>query len=345
MVRKSVTVMVLAGFVFAPALLAEEQDSGRKGRKRGHRMRNRGADPTMALPALTKRLKLDENQQAQIKPIVEDYQAMAKDVLAKTPQDVKEKRRQLMMDMRAARKSDDKQKAAEIGKQIRELRKSDPATAELVELRKEALAKIEPTLREDQKQALQKMTRGPKSRRQVSIEDSPGFLRRCLMEIDLRPEQKTELKKIDQEYKEASKGLGKEGAREKRDEMGKQYCQEVMKVLDERQKQELQALAQKGPAALGPMMRPRALEQALEHIQLRPDQQSKIDAIKQRYQTDRQAAGKDRRAQADLGRKVVQEVMGVLDDEQKKELAKHARAKGRKGGEGRKGRRSRGPQA
>jgi len=278
---------------------------------------------------LGQRLKLDQAQQAQIDPLLEEYAQAAKEIQEKTPQDLRERRRELMKQMQEARKAKDKDKMKALSGEMRELRKNDPQAAEMQKLRQDVVSKIEPILRDDQKKQFHRLVK-MRGARKPSL-SNPGFLRRCLGQLELRPEQKTELKKIDKEFKKAMKGLGKDAPAEKRQEMSKQYCDEVMKVLDPAQKQQLEEIAKTMPAGRPPrMMNPKALEKALAGLQLTPEQQTNIDALKERYQTDRQAAGKDRRAQRELSRKLVEDVMAQLDDAQKQELTKHRGKKARK---------------
>ncbi|MBN1342612.1 MAG: hypothetical protein JXQ73_08035 [Phycisphaerae bacterium] len=316
--------LLLLSSLAAPGALAE-------GRRGGKGMRG-PQDPMANMKFLTQRLKLDQNQQTQIQPLVEDYAKALQDLGEKTPQDLREQRQTLMKEMAEARKAKDKDKMKEIAKQLGDLRKNDPQAAERDKLRQDLATKIEPLLRDDQKQALQRMTqvgrRGKAGAGSPGDLDNPGFLKHCLMEIPLRPDQQTEIKKIDQEFREASKNLGKDAPPEKRKEMGKQYRDEVTKLLDPNQKQQLEEIAQKGPNKMMPFIRnPKALDKALAEVQLRPDQKTNIDAMKERYKADRQAVGKDPKALMDLNKKLVEDVMAQLDDAQKAELAK-AMAKG-----------------
>ncbi len=278
---------------------------------------------------LGQRLKLDQAQQAQIEPLLEEYAQAAREIQEKTPQDLRERRRELMKQMREARKARDKDKMKALSGEMQELRKNDPQAAEMQKLRQDVVSKIESILRDDQKEALHKLVK-IRGARKPSL-SNPGFLRRCLGQLELRPDQKTELKKIDKEFKEAMKGLGKDAPAEKRREMSKQYCDEVMKVLDAPQKQQLEEIAKTMPAGPPPrMMNPKALEKALAALQLTPEQQTNIDALTERYKTDRREAGKDKRAQRDLTQKLIQDVMAQLDDAQKQELMKHGGKKPRK---------------
>lgn len=324
--------LVLVGFLASQAAWAE-REGGRRGGRRAGRGARRG-DPLMNMEQLSKRLKLDQVQQTQIQPLVEEYAQAARAIHEATPQDVRQRRRQLMMEMRQARKAEDKEKVKELQGQLRELRKNDPQAQEMMKLRQGLVAKIEPILREDQKPLLRRMGPGAGKAGGPPTLENPRFLRTCLAEVTLRPEQRAELKKIEKEFKEASKGLGKDAPREKRVEMGKQYCNEVIKILDPAQKQQLEEIAKRGPNKMAPLMRsPKMLERALSRVELRPDQQTNIDALKERHKTDLQAAGKGRQARMELNRKLVEDVVKLLDEDQKKELMKRPGGrKGRKGG-------------
>ncbi len=325
--------LVLVGCLATPAVLAQQADEGggRKGRRAGRRARG-PQDPLTNFNRLSKQLSLDAGQQQQIKPLIEEYTHCREQVIAKTPQDVRERDRDLRKEMAEARKDKDKEKIEDLRKQRQELRKTDPTAQEVTKLRQELVDKIEPLLRDDQKERLRKLARMPGKPSLKNL----GFLRRCVMELELRPDQRAELKKIEKEYGEATKELGKDAAPEKRQELSKQCCEEIMKILDAGQKQQLDQIAKKMPAKPSPLTRSaKALGKALESIELRPDQQTSIDALKERYQDDRRAAGKDRRAQMQLNRKLVEDVMKLLDDDQKEQLAKWRPAK-RPGGKGRK---------
>jgi hypothetical protein len=270
---------------------------------------------------LSQRLNLDTGQQAQIKPVLDEYALAAKDVIARTPQDVRDRRRDLLKEQREARKARDKEKMKATMQQLKDLRANDPQAQEMIKLRRDTIARIEPVLRDDQKAMLRKMVRLP-GRPSLS---NPRFLRACVMQLDLRPDQQTELKKINKEFQEALKGLDKDAPPQKRKELDSQYHEEVMKLLDPGQKQQLEEIARKGPEGLQllrAVRSPKLLDEALKTVNLRPDQQSSIDALRARYQTDRQAAGKDRRAMMALNRKLAEDVLKVLDDEQQNQLMK-----------------------
>ncbi len=334
--NKCMVSLLLAGFLFSPTAWAQPvagNPEGKKARK-GPRARGPGArgarDLAANLPWLAKRLKLDQAQQDQVKPLVDEYNQARQAVMDKTPGDVRERRAELFKEMREAAKAKDKEKRAALGKELAELRKKDPAAQELDKLRQDLFAKIEPILREDQKAILQKLTKGRMARK-PTLED-PAHLRRCLSEVQLRKEQRGELKKIDKEFNEARKALGKDASPEKRKEMGKQYHDEIMKVLDAEQKQQLEQIAQRGPTQGFHLIRsPKLLEKALEDVGLRPDQQTSIAAMKERYQADVKAAGKDARARMDLNRKLYEDVIKLLDDAQKEKLLKFRGKRGPRG--------------
>ena len=329
--RVLLLVMVTLGFVATPDVWAER--GGRRAGKGGRKGSMRG-DPLTDAKRLGHRLKLDEAQQAKLEPLVAEYAQAAQEIRGKAPQDVQDRRRELFGQMREARKAKDREKMKSLMDEMKKLRQEDPTTQELMKLRQDLVAKIEPILRDDQKAELAKITRMGKKSPQQSL-DNPGFLRRCVGQLDLRDDQKAELKKIDKEFKEAGKALPKDAPREKRRELGVQYRDEIMKLLDASQKQKLEEIAKQGAMGFSPIMRsPKALEQALETIQLRPDQQTGIDALKERYQADRQAVGKDKKARTELGHKLAVDVVKLLDEDQKKQLMKwrpEKRDRGKKG--------------
>lgn len=322
--RKLVLPLFVVGSLVTSTAWAQEagDDSRPRARAKGPRGQRGPSDPLMDLDTLSKQLNLDQNQRTQIQPLVEQYAEAVKQIHDSTPQDVRDKRRALSQEMREAKRAKDREKVKELNKQMRDLLKDSPQTAELAKLRNELIPQIEDVLRDDQKQAFQKLTKragqgGP------GLYD-PRFLDECVMQLDLRDNQKTELKKINQEFRDAMKALGKGAAPEKRREMAQQYHDEVYKVLDATQRQQLEEIAKKAPPpGMQALARnPRLLEQALETIQLRADQQTNIDALKERHRADVQAAGKDKKARAELNRKLLNDVVSQLDDAQKKELAK-----------------------
>jgi len=99
-----------------------------------------------------------------------------------------------------------------------------------------------------------------------------------------------------------------------------QLVAEIEKILREDQKQEFR----KHFSAKGPLFQnPRHLEEALKTIQLRPDQQANINALFERYRTDRQSVPKDQpKALIELNQKLANDVFNLLDQDQKDQLMK-----------------------
>jgi hypothetical protein len=339
--RKLLLPLLLIGVLATPAVWAQEagEGGGAKARRKGPRDRRGPADPLMNFKRLSKQLKLDQNQQTQIQPLVEEYAVAVKQIHDSTPQDVRDKRRDITKQMRDARQAGDKEKIKQLNAEMRELRKNDPSAGQIGKLRSELVPRIEAVLREDQKQTLRKIARIGKPGKGGA--NDPRRLRAAVFQLNLRADQKAELKKIDQEFRDATKGLGKGASPEKRREMNEQYRQEVMKVLDPAQQQQLEEILKQPPpppGMRGLMRNPKALGMALDTIELRPDQQTNIDALKERYRADLQAAGKDRQARADLHRRFVDDVMKQLDDAQKQKLMEFKPPKGKRGGKKGKGR-------
>ncbi len=335
--RKVMVSFVLLGFVLSSAALAEKGE-GRKGRRgQGGKKAARGPmDPLANIKLLGKRLKLDEGQTSQIQPICEQYAQARQALIDAAPQESKDKYRELAKQIREARKAGDKDKMRELLGEMRELRQSDPQAKELTKLRAETAAKIEPLLRGEQKEMLQKIVRPGRGKGAGGNLNNPKFLRMCVAKLDLRGDQKTELKKVDTEFKEAFKAAPKD----KRSEMAKQYADEIMKLLDETQKQQLEEIAKQAPSrGIGALANPKRMEAALAKVDLRPDQKTNIDALMERYKSDLQAAGKDRRARAGVAKQFVTDVMAQLDEQQKAKLmeghdgkGKRAKARERRGG-------------
>lgn len=334
--RKVMVSFMLFAFLLSSVALAEKGE-GRK--RRGERGAKKGArgpkDPLANIKLLSKRLKLDQGQESQIQPICEQYAQARQALIEAAPQESKDKYRDLMQQMRQARKGGDKEKMRELIGQLRELRQNDPQAQQLVQLRAETATKIEPLLRDDQKELLGKMARSGQVKGAAGNLNNPRFLRMCVGKLDLRPEQKSELKKIDTEFKEAFKAAPKD----KRAEMGKQYADEIMKLLDEPQKQQLEEIAKQGPGrgGIGALANPKRMDAALAKVDLRPEQKTNIDALMERYKSDLQAAGKDRRARAGVAKQFVTDVLAQLDEQQKAKLMEGRRGKAKSGQGGRGG--------
>jgi len=312
----------VAGLLASSVAYAQDQNTGQAdgGRRGGKGMR--GSDPMTNVERLTEILKLDANQQNQLKQLLTEYQQARKDLESKTPQDVRDKQKDLENQMRQARKNRDKQKGAELAKQLQELRKGDPAAQEAAKLRQQLVTEIEKILRDDQKQVFRSEFKlGPKG----GSLNNPGMLKACLSRIQVRPDQKAEIDKLDQQYREAIKGLPKEAKGTQRSELGRKYCEDVMRLLDENQKKQLQDVAAAmANAPKGALANPKQLEEAVKTLQLRPDQQTSITALFDRYKTDRRALPKDQpAAQSELNQKLANDVLAVLDQAQKEQLMKY----------------------
>lgn len=321
--------LLLVGLLAVPDVRAQPADGagGPKTKKKGRR---KPQDPLIIFRQLSERLKLDEDQKVQIQPLVEEYTQAVRQIMDAVPQDVRENRRAIQQEMREAKRAKDRDKVKELSEKLKDMRKNDPRPAAMTKITGEYVPKIEALLREDQKLAFRKML----SQKGPSL-SNPKFLRACVGRLDLREDQKTELKKIDREFREAMKGLGKGTPPGKRKKMVDQYREEILKLLDPAQKQQLEEIAKKGQAQRGRkggLRNPRMLDRALETINLRPDQQTNIDALKERFMTDARAVGRDRKARGELGRKFLKDVMAQLDDAQKEELAKFQPPKRKQGG-------------
>ncbi len=308
---------------------------GKEGKGRHRQGKGAPADALTNIDKLTEALKLDATQQTQIKQILAEFEEAKKTAESKTPQDVRNRRNELLQQMREAQRNRDKQKTQEIGKQLRELGKTDPAMSEMAGLRSQLTQEIEKVLREDQKQEFRKLI--PGARKGGASLRSPQMMRMCLAKLQLRPDQKAEIAKIEQASRDAYKALDKGAGPAKKAEIGQKYYDDVMKVLDAAQKQQLEQIAAEmgslaGAAALSS---PKLLEDALKTIQLRPDQQTTITALFDRYKTDRKAVAKDAAAAGDLSQKLITDVLAALDQPQKEQIAKwHPAGGGHKGGKG-----------
>jgi hypothetical protein len=324
--------LLIVGILFSPVFAQDQKAAGGKRGARGAR----GGDPLTSVERLTEMLNLDANQQTQLKQLITEFEQARKAIEDKRPQDLRDKRRDLEQQIRQARKDGDKQKTADLQKQLAELVKSDPQTQELAKIKTQLITEIEKILRDDQKQIFRSKFAAGKGKGQAA--GSAAYFVPALSQLQLRPDQKTEVDKLQQQFKADMKALPKDAKGTQRAELTQKFRDEVMKILDEPQKKQLDGLmATMANMPKGPLANPKMLEEAIRSIQLRPDQQTNITALFDRYRTDRQAIPKDKQgAVFELNQKLVNDVMNVLDQAQKDELAKwrptgHGRGEHKKG--------------
>jgi hypothetical protein len=229
--RKTSLPLLLAGVLVASAAWAQEAQPGRGGKER---KAGRGAgDPLTNVEKLTETLKLDAGQQTQLKQLITEYQQAQKAAQEKTPQDIRDKEQSLRDQMKQARQAKDREKMKELEKQYAELRKTNPATAEMGKLRQQLVGEIEKILRDDQKQEFRKLY-PPK----VPALANGKLLEEALNTLQLRADQQTTISALLDRYKTDLRALPK-GQRGAAVELNQKLADEVLKVLDQTQKDQL----------------------------------------------------------------------------------------------------------
>ncbi len=290
---------------------------------------------------LARELTLRPDQREQVQRIVDRHQQQMRDAFSEGEQaaelrEHRQKMRELRRDLRDARRESDDQKVADLQKQIDELAKKDP----MLKQRQAMLDQIEGVLDDEQKVKFREMKDdllGP--RRSVAPDlTNPAVLRQALRSLQLEDAQRDQIRELFSEHRNKTRELT-DATPEQRAELNKKLHKDVVAQLTPEQREQLKKWR---PDVRRMMMlqNPRMLRRMLERVELREDQQTDVDALFERFDQDRRNLDReDRQGRRQLGEKLLQDVMKLLDDDQKKQLE----AMGSRPGMGAWGRGMRGP--
>lgn len=221
----------------APAGAKTEQGEGKGAKGAGQR----GAPGGGLMQRLTSELGLTEEQQTQIKALVQQHfeEARQQAEQSEKGQQIKAIREE----MRKAREAGDQAKLEELRKQLRELAGDDQANRrEQVQQNLEALrAKITPLLTPEQQKkfAEMKFDRGAGGAGAVGGNIDPRRLRGVLQNLDLTKEQKQAAEEIFAKAKEEMQSIPQDD-RAARMQVGQRVMSEIRNLLTDEQKTKLE---------------------------------------------------------------------------------------------------------
>jgi len=290
---------------------------------------------------LTRELTLTPEQREQVQRLVDRHQQQTRDAFSEGEQaaelrEHRQKMRELRRDLRDARREGDDQKGTDLQKQIDELAKEDP----MLKQRKAMLDQIEPVLDDEQLAKFRRMKDdllGPDRSAPPDL-TNPAVLRQALRSLRLDDAQRDQTRDLFREHRDKTREMSDATPRQ-RAELNKKLHNDVVAQLTPEQREQLKKW-RPDPRRMMMLQNPRMLKRMLGRVELREDQQTEVDALFERFEADRQNLDReDRQGRRQLGEKLVQDVMKLLDDDQKEQLEKMGSRPGMGGWE----RRMRGP--
>ena len=333
-----------------PMRLGDSSPRGPAGKTRGFGGgRGQKIDPSVLKPErLIKELKLEYQQGQEVEKIFREYNAAVAEVKQKhVAGDLKREQERLERDLKSARQMGDTQRAKDIWTKLNELRRS--ADDDMAQMQEMLIEEIEKILDDGQKVQFRQMLRpgNDRGRRAGPLHD-PQVLAQCLQQVKLEDYQKTRLEQIRRDYEERVK-YRKDMRPEEKEQMQKQALNEVMMLLNDKQKEELQRAHTKmsGPGAGGgkvDLTDARQFYHAIRSLsktenRLSREQQTEMGKIRMEFYKEMRNLPKgDDEARKRHNEQMMQEMLNVLTPEQQeaiKEMEMPAgRFRGRRGGRG-----------
>ncbi len=317
--------------------------------------RGQEIDPSVLKPErLIKELKLDYQQQRDVEQIFREYNAALAEVKQKhAAGDLKREQERLERDLKSARQTGDTQRAKDIWAKLNELRRS--AEDDMNQMQEMLIEEIEKVLDDGQKVQFRQMLRPGNDRGlRIGPLHDPKVLGMCLQQVKLEDYQKTRIQQIHRDYEERLK-YRKDIRPEEKEQMQKQGLSEVMMLLNEEQKEQLERAYTRmsGPGAGGGKVdltdarqfyhAVRALAKT-EH-RLSQEQQTEMGRIRmESYKEMRNLPRGDEEARKRHSEQMIQQMLNVLTPEQQEALKNMDMPAGRFR-EGRRSGRDRSPRA
>jgi len=271
---------------------------------------------------LARELTLTPDQREQVQKIVDRHQQQMRGAFSEGEQaaelrEHRQKTRELRRGLQDARREGDEQKAGDLQKKIDELGKEDP----MLKHRQAMLDQIEGVLDDEQKVKFGEIKDDLlRSGRSVAPDlTNPAVLRQAIRSLELDNAQRDQIRELFSEHRDKTRELS-DATPEQRAELNKKLHKNVVAQLTPEQREQLK---QWRPEDRRMMMlqNPRMLRRMLERVRLREGQQTEVDTLFERFEADRQNLERDdRQGRRQLGEKLVQDVMKLLDDDQKKQL-------------------------
>ncbi|HUW83735.1 MAG TPA: Spy/CpxP family protein refolding chaperone [Phycisphaerae bacterium] len=332
--------LALAGFAQEGERKVVPDQAGRPDRGRMGPRRN------VLVDRLTRELTLTPDQRDQVQQIVDRHQQQMRAAFSDGEQAAKlrehrEKMRTLRRDLQDARREGDNQKVEGLQKQMDELAKQDPMLKE----RQAMLDQIEGVLDGEQKVKFREIRDdllGP-GRSVAPDLTNPAVLRQAVSSLKLEDAQRDQIRELFREHR-GKLGELSGAAPDKHAELNKKLYEDVVAKLTPEQREQLEQW-RPDDRRLMMLQNPRVLRRMLERMELRQEQKTEIDALFERSDQDnRNTERGDRQVRRQRGEKLLEDVMNVLDENQKKQLTEMGAGRGM-GGWGRGMRGPRGPVA
>jgi len=327
--------LALAGFAQEGERRIVPDEAGRFGRARMGPRRN------VMVDRLTRELTLTPDQRDQVQQIVDRHQQQMREAFSGGEQadklrEHREKMRDLRRDLDDARQGDDKQKVEDLQKQIDELAKEDP----MLKQRQAMLDQIEGVLDDEQKVKFREIRDdllGP-GRSVAPDLTNPAVLRQALRSLQLEDAQRDQIRELFRGHRDKARELS--GATpDEQAALNKKLYEDVLAKLTPEQREQLKRWRPDGRRMIM-LQNPRFLRRMLERVALREDQKTEIDALYERLEQDtRNLERGDRQGRRQRNEKFLENVMKLLDDDQKKQLTEMGgrRGMGPWGGRGMRG--------